>query len=139
MIRRRTVCGGQGNCAAMSAAQSFFLFQIYRRTREGTPTYQRDLEREFSLRRSTASGILSQLEQSGLLRRETSAQDARLKTLVLTDEAVALCEERRRRIEAFEASLTENLSPAEQAQLLALLERVRNNIEPEEEGKGECR
>jgi len=128
-IRRRTICDAQGRPAAARAAQNFFLFQIYRRMQRGEATYQRDLEREFSLRRSTASGILSQMEKNGLLRREISARDARLKTLVLTPEAVALCEERERRIEAFERALLGNLTQEEQVTLLNLLERVRQNIE----------
>ena len=41
--------------------------------------FQRDVEQVFSLSRSTATGILQQLEEKGLLRRESVPSDARLK------------------------------------------------------------
>ncbi len=139
-IRRRTVCGAAGeeasDCGApATAAQNFFLFQIYRRTRDGGSVYQRDLEREFSLRRSTASGILAKLEKSGLLRRETSPGDARMKNLVLTDRALALCRARERRFDDFEKALVRGLTRQEQEQLLTLLERVRRSAEEEMPGE----
>jgi len=129
-IRRCTV----GDCAQFhapaTAMQNFFLFCLYRRGQQGIPVYQRDLEAEFSLRRSTASGILSQMEQNGLLRREPDAQDARRKSLVLTDAAIAVCKARDGRIEAFEGSLVRGFSEEELAQLLAFLQRIYRNIEP---------
>lgn len=49
--------------------------------------YQRDLEKEFKIRRSTATIILQRMEKAGLLVREVSPDDARLKALVLTERA----------------------------------------------------
>ncbi len=49
--------------------------------------FQRDIERAFGLNRSTATGILQLLEKNGILRRESVASDARLKSLVPTQRA----------------------------------------------------
>jgi len=49
--------------------------------------FQRDLEVEFSIRRSTVSSILKRMEKNGLIRRETVAYDARLKKLVPTEKS----------------------------------------------------
>ena len=58
--------------------------------RHQSDVFQRDLEAEFCIRRSTASAILQTMERDGLIRREAVQQDARLKKLVLTPKALAL-------------------------------------------------
>ena len=50
--------------------------------------YQRDLETQFSIRRSTATGILQLMEKNELIVREPVEADARLKKLVLTPKAL---------------------------------------------------
>ncbi len=54
---------------------------------EDKDVFQRDLEDEFSIRRSTASTILKRMEKNGLIRREPVDYDARLKRLVLTEKS----------------------------------------------------
>ena len=49
--------------------------------------YQKDIEAEFQVRRSTATGILQLLEKNGFIIRQSVAADARLKKLVPTDKA----------------------------------------------------
>ena len=46
--------------------------------------FQKDLEAEFQMARSTASGILQSMEKKQLIIRESIPRDARLKRLVLT-------------------------------------------------------
>ena len=46
--------------------------------------YQKDLESEFGITRSTASRVLRLMEQKGLVEGQSVPQDARLKMLVLT-------------------------------------------------------
>ena len=52
--------------------------------------YQKDLEKQFSIRRSSVSKMLSSLEEKGLVIRESVKGDARLKKLVLTDKALKI-------------------------------------------------
>lgn len=52
--------------------------------------YQKDIEEEFQIRKSTATGSLQLLEKKGLIRRENDKSDARLKRIVPTKEAEAL-------------------------------------------------
>ena len=49
---------------------------------EGEDVFQRDLEEEFSIRRSTATGILQLMEKNDLIIRQPVSYDARLKKLV---------------------------------------------------------
>ncbi len=55
--------------------------------------YQRDLENDLGMSRSTVSTILQLMEKNGLITRHSVPSDARLKKLVLTDKAVKLLTE----------------------------------------------
>ena len=52
--------------------------------------FQKDFEGHFSIRRSTASVILKNMEQKGLIERKCVESDARLKKIILTDKAIDL-------------------------------------------------
>lgn len=91
--------------------------------------FQRDVEAEFHLRRSTASGILQLMEKNGLIRREPVAYDARLKKLVLTPKAIALNAGIRERIDALEARITSGVTEEELAQFFTIVEKFRKNLE----------
>jgi len=47
--------------------------------------FQRDIEREFRIRKSSVTSIVQLLEKNGYLTRESVNEDARLKKIVLTD------------------------------------------------------
>ena len=70
MLKRRLNVTLQG--LGITAIQSRVMFYIMDHCLEG-PVFQRDVEQAFSLSRSTATGILQQLEEKGLLRRESPA------------------------------------------------------------------
>jgi Transcriptional regulators len=54
---------------------------------KNTEVYQRDLENEFFIQRSTATVLLQRMERSGFLYRQSSTTDARQKSVYLTDKA----------------------------------------------------
>ena len=49
--------------------------------------YQKDIEEEFGIRASSATGLLQALDLQGLIRREPVSLDGRLKKIILTDKA----------------------------------------------------
>ena len=57
--------------------------------------YQRDVEKEFHIRRSTATGTLQILEKNGFITRDPVKEDARLKKLTPTakEEKLTVCRE----------------------------------------------
>lgn len=66
------------SACGISGSQGQVLLFILR-----NPTvYQKDLEKAFHLRPSTATGLLKRMEKNGLLRRESCTEDARLKQLI---------------------------------------------------------
>lgn len=91
--------------------------------------YQRDVEKHFEIRRSTATAILQRLEKDGYLRRESVPGDARLKRIVLTEKAEQtqriLCEI----IREFDAGIVAGFSEEEIETLVSLLGRIRKNLE----------
>ena len=54
------------------------------------PVYQRDVEEVFSMSRSTVTGVLQQMEKNGLITREKTSGDGRLKSLIPTEKALEL-------------------------------------------------
>lgn len=112
-----------------TAMQHFFIGEIYMSYKQGKDIYQKDLEAEFSVRRSTASGILAIMEENGLIKREISEHDARLKRLVLTEQGLELCKHHDEKIDALEERISRGLTPDEIDFLLDILERIQKNID----------
>jgi DNA-binding MarR family transcriptional regulator len=93
------------------------------------PIYQRDLEREFGITRSTASKVVILMEKKGFIRHEAAPHDARLKQLLLTErsrEIVSMMEEGARHTEK---KLTAGFSDNELEELRSYLDRMIKNME----------
>ena len=72
--------------AGINRMQGWIIGYLYRHSEEAV--FQKDLEAEFQMARSTASGILQAMEKKGLITREPIPRDARLKRLVLTEKGM---------------------------------------------------
>ena len=53
----------------------------------GRPVYQKDIEADFNIRRSTATRLLQSMEHKDLIMREPEENDGRLKRIRLTEKA----------------------------------------------------
>ena len=74
--------------------------------------------------RSTLVSIIDMLEKRGLIRREPSPTDRRSHALMLSDEGAGFLRAIRPRLDAHEAEIARNLSAAERAQIIDLLQRL---------------
>lgn len=83
-LRRRSVALQEK--LGMSGAQGNILNYILVDGRKG-PVYQKDIEKEFGLRPSTATEALKNLEAKGLICRISEKQDGRLKRIEFTSKA----------------------------------------------------
>ena len=90
--------------------------------------YQRDLEREFQIRRSTASAILQSMERNELIRREPVTRDARLKRLVLTPRAEAHSDQFIRNIQEIEAIIRQGVPAEEIDTFFRIAARFEENL-----------
>lgn len=111
------ICGMQGP----------MLGYIYDHSRE-QDIFQRDLEREFNIRRSTATVMLQNLEQKGYIVREAVEQDARLKRIVLTEKAVEVNLAVRKQIDAFNEELEAGITEEERTELFRILDKIIQNL-----------
>ena len=91
--------------------------------------FQRDIEKQFSVRRPTMTEILKLMEKNGLLVRERDKNDARLKKIKLTPLALSIHERHEKHIESFETFLREGISDVEMKSFFAVLEKLNSNIE----------
>lgn len=91
--------------------------------------FQRDIEAEFNIRRSTATGILQLMEKNGLLVREPVDYDARLKKLTLTPKALAMHESVVARIRATEARVRQGLTQEQLDTFFDIMAQFRRNLE----------
>ena len=68
----------------ITGPQGLILMYIYQTDED---VYQRDIEKFFNIRRSTATGLITSLEEKECIIKESVMSDARLKKLVLTKKA----------------------------------------------------
>ena len=90
--------------------------------------FQRDLEEEFSVRRSTATGILQLMEKNNLIKREPVSYDARLKKIVLTQKALDIQNEINQEIKAHDKKLSKNISKDDLEIFFKVMKQIRKNL-----------
>ena len=81
----REMCAAFGS-GMFSGAQGRTLNFLLAHTK--SDIFQKDIEEEFGLRPPTATALLKELEQRGLIRKEPVPYDARKKKIVVTEEAL---------------------------------------------------
>ena len=94
-----------------------------------TPVFQRDIEREFSITRSTVTNILQLMERKGYIERQSVPQDARLKRLVLTEKGACIREKTMQALHQTDEFVESLLTPEENAELLRLLNKLRKGLQ----------
>ena len=95
---------------------------LYRHRDE--PVFQRDIEREFSITRSTVTNILQLMERKGYITRQSVEQDARLKQLVLTEKGRQFHEDTMRAFHQTDENVAGLLTEEENTELLRLLNKL---------------
>lgn len=129
-VKRRLNVTLQG--LGITAIQSRVIYYILIHCQQG-PVFQRDIEQVFSLSRSTATGILQQLEKKEIIRRESVAMDARLKSLVPTRRATELDAQVRACLRQTDQVLTRGLSDGQVQLFKEIAAAMAQNLEQAEE------
>lgn len=91
--------------------------------------FQKDLEMEFDLKRSSVSLMLNNMEKHDLIKRVPVSEDARLKKIILTEKAIELSKKIAYAIDSVEIKLAENMDQDEINTFLNMLNKIRTNIE----------
>ena len=90
--------------------------------------YQKDIENEFGITKSTVAGIIKLMEQKGFIQRISVPQDARLKKLVLTDKGLEYEEKMEQKIQEYDRSLKENITEEEMETFLRVIDKIKQNV-----------
>lgn len=95
--------------------------------------YQKDIEEEFQIRKSTATGMLQLLEKNGFIVRESEKKDARLKRIIPTKKAEALRPSILAHIRQSETQLTTDISEADVLTCKKVLYQMLYNVSEHKE------
>ncbi len=95
--------------------------------------FQKDLENDLGMSRSTVSTVLSLMEENGLLTRHSVPNDARLKKLALSGKAVSLFREFEADCHRVDEAALKGISPEEREQFERLCGIMIRNLEKEEQ------
>lgn len=90
--------------------------------------FQRDLEEEFSITRSTASKVINLMVQKGFVERQCVSSDARLKKLILTEKAKEFSKKIQPEVEKMESKLLEGFTEEEIETVHSFIMRMKNNM-----------
>lgn len=112
---RKEFSGSQGRALHFLLAQTGDVFQ-------------KDIEEEYSIRPSTATELLKQMEKNNLIVREPVAYDNRLKKIVLTDKALRYQKQVVDDLTKLEETLTQDI-PAEKMKIFfEVIEKMMDNL-----------
>lgn len=95
---------------------------------DGEEIFQRDLEAEFRVRRSTMTQLLNTMESRGLIERVEYEKDRRLKKIIPTTLAREFMERSIEAINEAEAQLTQGFSQQELDTFYSFIERCKYNL-----------
>ena len=109
----------------LSGSNAFIIVYLYKNKNE---VYQKDIEKEFGMTRSTVSSILKLMEQKNLLYRENVNGDARLKKIVLTDVAKDYAIQVINDLDNFEKKLAKDITEEEISVVENVFNKINNNL-----------
>ena len=115
------------NGDAVTARDGWMLGYLYhRRDKE---VFQKDMEADFHMAKSSVTAALQGLEKNGYIRREPVERDARLKKIVVTERGIQLHDSIKQSIEDMERKLAADLTPEQRQQLFAMWEQIKHGLE----------
>lgn len=114
----------------LTATQEKVLWIIFRWQDHGKDIFQKDIEKELDLSNPTVTGIVKRLEEKEMITRIPSSQDARYKSLTLTDKGLDIIHECMDfGVNYIEKKLTKNMTEDELNTLKILLNKVLDNMD----------
>lgn len=90
--------------------------------------FQKDIEEEYSIRPSTATELLKQMEKNGLIVRKPVAYDNRLKKIVVTDKALLHKQQVVNDLTALDETLVNGISEADLQVFFKVIEKMMDNL-----------
>ncbi len=101
-----------------------FLFE-----NDNKDIFQKDIEVEFSIAKSTVTSIVKLMEKKGYIFRESVEKDGRLKKLALTERGRRIHERHMGDMDILEERCRRNITPEELKVFLTVAEKLKQNLE----------
>jgi DNA-binding MarR family transcriptional regulator len=114
--------------ARMTGTHGYVIGFIAHRNAEGEDVYQKDVESRFSMRRSSVTELLNNMELNGFIKRESDVKDKRLRKVVLTDKAMAVHKRVVARLQSIDEELISLLTPQEFDSLKVALGKIEDYL-----------
>ncbi len=108
----------------ITGLQSRTLSYIYFLGKDGN-VFQKDIEKAFNIRRSTASELIKKLEEKDYIKRESVIGDARLKKLLLTNLGITLHNKIQQVIKDNELQLGDILTEKEKKDFIVTMGKIK--------------
>ena len=121
----REMCAAFGS-GMFSGAQGRTLHFLLAHTK--IDIFQKDIEEEFGLRPPTATALLKELEQRGLIRKEPVPYDARKKKIVVTEEALQYKDCVLKGLKELDQKLTAGISDEEMQVFFYVTDKMLDNL-----------
>lgn len=112
----------------VTSSQARIIGFVHRQT-QNRNIYQRDIEVEFDIRRSSVTNSLQLLEKNGYISRVSVDEDARLKKIQLTEKGIAIHEVIMKSIFEVEDELNSVYTQDELEELFYLLDKLHAVLE----------
>lgn len=91
--------------------------------------FQKQVEKKFNIRRSTATNILKNMEEKGLIKRTVSETDSRVKVIIVQNSGKKIQEEVSRFLKKNDENVLNSLGAYEQRNFLKTLAKITANQE----------
>lgn len=111
----------------LTGVQARILGFVYHRA-DKRDIFQRDIEEELDIRRSSVTSVLQLMEKNGYIQRVSVSKDARLKKIILTEKGSEIQKNVYDFILKIEKSLRDELSEDELNILISLIDRLSKKI-----------
>ncbi len=128
LIRRKVENELNQRGMEVTSSQARIIGFVYRQTQIRS-VYQRDIEVEFDIRRSTVTSTLQLLEKNGYILRVSVDEDARLKKILLTEKGMEIHAILRESIFEVEGALNNIYTNEELDKLFYLLDKLHVALE----------
>lgn len=111
----------------LTAMHGWTISYLYKN--QNKDVFQKDFERDFSIRKSTASRILKAMENNGLITRQSVPYDSRLKKIVLTEDALKIHDSIMTRRALLEQKLLTGIPEEKLDVFFEVMDAMKENIE----------
>ncbi len=121
------ICGTAEGLDEVTLMHGWIMGYLYHN--QGREIYQKTIESDFGIKRSTVTTILQLMEKKGYIRREAVEGDARLKRIFLTEQGKETAARTKTMIEQIEHRVLEGIGKEELETLCKVVQKLLANMD----------